>query len=142
MNWLDSCVPSSSAGRGDGLEHGIGSSEAVGAQRKKPAPGRIGGSRCAGKPATGGGERKRHAEEAIVFVSACAEAGSDDTFPYVLRLASRDGPLEMEQLAAFAELVYRHAGHANTMRRYAHDHLAWRVQMTRLRGFLERLTSM
>lgn len=81
---------------------------------------------------------REYCARGIPYVIACGDADFPDDFPWILRIAADDLPVDMENVVTFAHSVFSGTDPAPAMRKFALEHLDWKVKIAKLQDFIAK----
>ena len=72
---------------------------------------------------------REYTARGIPFISSVEDPDFSEEFPYILKVAADDNPIDIQQVIDFAKAVYQDTEHSVKMRDYAAQHLDWSIKM-------------
>jgi glycosyltransferase involved in cell wall biosynthesis len=81
---------------------------------------------------------REYCARGIPYLIACGDADFPDTFPWILRIAPDESPVDMENVVSFARTLFEGPDPAGIMRHYAQEHLDWTVKIAKLQDFIRQ----
>lgn len=82
---------------------------------------------------------REYCARGIPFLYGCSDPDFPNDFPYIMRIAGDETPINIEEIICFAEKVYSDPEHHIKMRAYAEEKLDWSFKMKKLKEFCETL---
>jgi glycosyltransferase involved in cell wall biosynthesis len=82
---------------------------------------------------------REYVARGIPFILGYDDVDVPDDCPFVLRVHDDDAPIDIEAVVRFAERIGDPSRTSSAMRRYAEEHLAWRVKVRQFLSFAEAL---
>jgi len=82
---------------------------------------------------------REYCARGIPFLYGCSDPDFPNDFPYIMRIAGDETPINIEEVISFAEGVYSDPEHHIKMNVYAKENLDWSVKMKKLKDFCEAL---
>jgi glycosyltransferase involved in cell wall biosynthesis len=81
---------------------------------------------------------REYCARGMPYVIACGDTDFPNDFPYILRLAADESPINMEDIISFTHKIYNTPNHPFIMNKYAEKNLDWTVKVRKLKDFIEK----